>query len=619
MYKPYQHIVWIIETDQHWFQAECYKTQHRATLYLTVPSTDFERFQPLIQQLRQTLGYNEVTFVAHTMQQYHPPGMCGQQLVLNLYNRLSIQLPTLALQQYEELQEGPHSAPIGHITQHSVARWFNTNAPPHLRDFALHARHWFLLTVTRNQFPDTYLAAGAQTASPMEVSSATGTTSPGPTTTHGGAIDILMQNDPWLRKGSKPTQSKWEDLSLQDPIPFIGADGKPLKQVHRLQVSQSRAGVVLATKTHVAELLRAAGGIDLAILIPTSDGTKPAGLYQEFTGPHEITVDDSMTKTAYKRLALLHVAAGKATYQLQAPKLKMTTSAITELVLEADSRLMAKQDFDKLADQPIHTIKQHLHQLVPSIANTATYYGLRTNKHPGAPKGEQQIQCIVKIPQSARQEILELSGRTFLLTRGFIDHQQVPHDTSVLPRFWMATIQDLADMRIATHGVEGAAGIIATRRGLALRVWAKSIAAARLALLPTDQRLTDDNRHVVPRSQSRRLGGHLARNHLSSSNRPWLLLESLWSQLVPFVPLACRVWILTAESIPKVTRFTLDVDGTVHEILLQPVANPSTSSKGQPKGKGKGKTQKIKAEEGPNVWTPSPPLRLSDPSRRRNA
>lgn len=131
-------------------------------------------------------------------------------------------------------------------------------------------------------------------------------------------------------------------------------------------MSPTRAGVVLATKTHVGELLKHAGTIDLAIIIPTADGSKPSSLYQEFAGPFEIMLDDPMTKTAYKRLALLHVAAGKATYQLAAPKLKMTTSVVTEIVLEADSRLIAKQDYERLAEHPLQTIKQHLQQPGPA-------------------------------------------------------------------------------------------------------------------------------------------------------------------------------------------------------------------------------------------------------------
>ena len=65
-----------------------------------------------------------------------------------------------------------------------------------------------------------------------------------------------------------------------------------------------------------------------------------------------------------------------------------------------------------------------------------------------------------------------------------------------------------------------------------------------------------------------------------------------------------HVWILTAESIPKVTRFTLDVEGTVHEILLQPVSPTAHTSKGLAKGKGKGKNQKTKAEEHQASWAP---------------
>ena len=92
-----------------------------------------------------------------------------------------------------------------------------------------------------------------------------------------------------------------------------------------------------------------------------------------------------------------------------------------------------------------------------SLDPQATFYGLRTNKHPGAPKGEQQYQCIVKAPLAARARILEQSGQSILLARDFIDHNQMPQDTTVLPRFWPINPQELANMRIATKGIEGAA------------------------------------------------------------------------------------------------------------------------------------------------------------------
>lgn len=164
-------------------------------------------------------------------------------------------------------------------------------------------------------------------------------------------------------------------------------------------------------------------------------------------------------------------------------------------------------------------------------------------------------------------------------------------------------------MRIATHGVEGAAGIIATRRGLALRVWAKQIAAARTALLPTDQRITDDNRHVIPRVTIQASGWP------AGTEAPQLIKSTLDATGVAVVPTrtfraaGVHVWILTAETVPKVTRFTLDVEGTVHEILLQHVTNTTTNTKGQPKGKGKGKPTCMRADENQPSWSvQQPPL-----------
>ena len=619
-YEPYRHIFWFIADANHWIAAECFKTGPHAYLYMTTPHATVERYQPLVQQLRTSLGFNESSLVVHFIPQVNLPGLCGHQLLFNLYQRLGISIQPMSISQHTEIQLGPFSAPAAQIAQQAVQRWHQLRPLPTLMDFAIRARQWLLLRVTRNYIPDKYTAAGTQTPAPMEVSSsprqAAAKAAPAP---GGGKVDILVQNDPWLRKGPKPTQAKWEDLILQAPIPFLGTDGRPLQQVHRLQVSPTRAGVVLATKTHVGELLKHASTMDLAIIIPTTDGSKPASLYQEFAGPFEITLDDPLSKTAYKRLALLHVAAGKATYQLAAPKLKMTTSAVTEIVLEADSRLISKQDYEKLAEHPLQTIKQHLQQLIPSLDPQATFYGLRTNKHPGAPKGEQQYQCIVKAPLAARPQILEQSGQSILLARDFIDHNQMPQDTTVLPRFWPITPQELANMRIATKGIEGAAGIIATRRGLALRVWVKHLAAARAALLPTDQRLTDDNRHVVPRVTIQASGwppGTDPPNVVKST------LDATGIAMVPtrtFRAAGVYTWIMTAEEVPKITRFTLEADGKVFEILLQHLPGQTNQPKGGSKGKGKGRKPLHQPSEDSTTWAPvqlvAPPKNKQDEER----
>ena len=121
-----------------------------------------------------------------------------------------------------------------------------------------------------------------------------------------GKQDPVWLNDPW-KKSAKTSQARWEDLQLQAPIPFYGTDTKPMLQTHRLQVSQARAGVVLTTKQHIAELLKFADKLDLALLVPTIDGSKPPNVYQTFEGPFEITVEDPVTKLPFPSLPSFHV------------------------------------------------------------------------------------------------------------------------------------------------------------------------------------------------------------------------------------------------------------------------------------------------------------------------
>lgn len=305
------------------------------------------------------------------------------------------------------------------------------------------------------------------------------TSSPKQTTSTGGQPaasapkdkpDFLWRNDPWLKKSSKPSQARWEDLTLQSPIPFHGTDGRPMVQTHRLQVSQAQAGIVLTTKQHVSELAKSAGSLDFALLVPTVDGVKPPNLFHALEGPYEITVEDGHNQTAYKRLVLMAVIAGKITYKLPEPKLKFHTAAVAELVLEIDSRLHTSSDFNEMKEHPLQTFKSLLTDCQPEFDTAATLYGIRVTRHPGSGKADQQLQCMLKIPVAHRPTILEASGQSALLTRDFIDHATDQSDTTVLPRFWPVTQQDITELRITTKGISGASGIIVTRRGLALRV-----------------------------------------------------------------------------------------------------------------------------------------------------
>ena len=152
-----------------------------------------------------------------------------------------------------------------------------------------------------------------------------------------------------------------------------------MAQTHRLQVSPARAGIVLTTKQHISELAKQTSKLDFALLIPTVDGTKPSMLHHGVEGPFEITVEDFLSKSVYKRLALMVTLQGTLSYKLPEPKRKLQTAAVTEIVLELDSRLLGKSEFEKMKQQPAQTFRSLLATLIPSldIAASSALLGIR--------------------------------------------------------------------------------------------------------------------------------------------------------------------------------------------------------------------------------------------------
>ena len=60
------------------------------------------------------------------------------------------------------------------------------------------------------------------------------------------------------------------------------------------------------------------------------------------------------------------------------------------------------------------------------------------------------------------------------------------------------------------------------------------------------------------------------------------------------------MWVMTAETMPTVTRFTVDANGCTHEILLQQIQHMPAPNRGS--GKGKPKSTKPPAETPPASW-----------------
>ena len=421
-------------------------------------------------------------------------------------------------------------------------------------------------------------------------------------------VDPWLASDPWAKKNIRPVQSKWEDLVIQDPLPFVNKDDASLKQSHHLQLGPGRGGIVLSTKVHLAEISKIPVSADLAILIPATDAGALPHVAKRLEGPFEVSLTDTKAQTAYKRLVHMIVLSGSVRFQLPKAKFKVTTPSIAELVLEIDSRLVMKADFDRMKESPIASFRQLVQQVAPHIDTGFVLYGYRLSNHPGATKQEAQMQCVLKAPLLGRKALLESSGTTELLVRDYMDKGKGTDDTTVLPRFWGSNPQELQRMRIAVSGTPGFAGIVVTRRGLAVRVWTDSIKEARTALLAGDPRLVPENLHVIPR-HTVELSGWPAATDAAN-----VVKSTLAAISTPVVPLrtyraaGVHTWVVAVDAIPKVSRFTLDINDDLVEILLQeaPAQQQVRPSKGKAKGKGKQSKQSSPRSDQSFAWSAKP-------------
>lgn len=142
-----------------------------------------------------------------------------------------------------------------------------------------------------------------------------------------------------------------------------------------------------------------------------------------------------MTALQSMPTSALIVFSGTVRFQLPHAKIKLTTSPSVELVLEIDSRLIAKGDFDKLKEAPLASFKSLVQQIAPQIDTSFVLYGYRTAAHPGASKQDFQMQCVLKAPALSRKALIESSGATELLARDYMEKGKGSEDTTVLRAF----------------------------------------------------------------------------------------------------------------------------------------------------------------------------------------
>ena len=594
-YRAYNQVIWIIEVNRHWVQAE-----DSSNFAFTFPADSHILLQPLVDHLLTTTGARSAQISIHFYDQANPMHMCGYQLIANIYQRLAANTVPLQPPQRRQLSFHPLADELDRA--HFVARamWTAAAADPHLIDFSANIRQWFLARVAENRFPTETISAGAVDQEDVSMKPDDTAKSKAPakaaTSSSSDGEDPWLKSDPWLEATPRPTQ---------DQVPFTGTDGAPLPQHHRLQIGGARGGIVFATKAHLQQIIKTPGSNDLAILMPANDNAPAANVRSKLEGPFEVSVDDSSAKISYKRLVMMFVVRVSIQYKLPAPIAKLTTGAVCEVVLEIDGRLIQKSDLEKYKENPIASFKVLLSDVVPKLDSSAVLFGYRVAHHPGGSKQDPLLQCILKAPRAVRTPLIEASGMTPLLTRDFLKKGRNSDDLTVLPRFWPPTISELANARKTVEGAEGLAGLVLTRRGIAPRVWVAKVGNARAQLMSEDPRVLRENIDVVPKYTFSLAGWPAA------TGAQHVVTSTLQALRLPVLPLrtyrsaGVHVWIVTTDKKPTVSSFPLQINDTVVEILIQQVETllPKSNKQGG-KGGQKGKTKSSSPADAVKLWAP---------------
>eukprot|EP00438_Fugacium_kawagutii_P032917 Skav215378 [mRNA] locus=scaffold3586:132527:136886:+ [translate_table: standard] len=376
--------------------------------------------------------------------------------------------------------------------------------------------------------------------------------------------------DPWLppTNTSHVRNAKWEDLKLAPDHHFLDDGGNQLAQIHRQQMSSGQGGISFVTRANVASVLQAPPSTTAAILVPVCESS----FFNRFqpnptiVGPMEITVADPVAQKVYKRQALLVHVAKTTTIKAVTAGYKSSLTALREIVFELDTRLASRETLASLQSNPQVPQEQNLG--VVSFGLTAII-------------GNVWIQ----------------EGE--VSSRDFVERGDAPSDHSILPKFWEVSRSGREDVLRTVSKVDGVAGIVITRRGLAVRSWNDKLQVTRAAIMSGDSRLCSANMATIPRVQMESSGwpSHITAIEIVKACQ-------FYTKLAPVPSRAYRsagvtYWTLLFPEEPQMLKFLVTFDTQTYEILLtkhdpasmHPIRKPKTvavDDKSKGKGKGKG-------------------------------
>ncbi len=393
--------------------------------------------------------------------------------------------------------------------------------------------------------------------------------------------DPWLKYDPW---SNKQKQCRWEDLSLPSDHPFHDSHDQRIEQVHRHALNANNNGISFCTRAAIPDILSKLPKQPFALVVPASDKIDfqpPPGATA--SKPQEIIVQDGSTGMTYKRQVLLVQTDNQVQVKLPKPGISATLTEKHEVVLEAHTNLLPKDSFHAVGDRHLEIIKTRAYEQFPALQREKTnIYGFRKFQDP-ANKEKTTLQAMTKVTKETRIAMLESSGVGDIFVRDFISKGMQPTDTTIIPKFWMCDRQGKDEALRASASIDGFAGIVVTRRGIATRSWCNRISNVRKVLLASDERICDMNLSVVPHHMYNSTGWPLS---IGPQDIVKVVKQTCGFAPVPtrcFKMLGVTTWTLGFDGNPTNLKFTAQFNGIVYEILLSKIEDENHSKKG---GKG---------------------------------
>eukprot|EP00434_Breviolum_minutum_P031883 symbB.v1.2.028198.t1/scaffold2966.1/size66338/3 len=312
-----------------------------------------------------------------------------------------------------------------------------------------------------------------------------------------------------------------------------------------------------------------------AFIIPANDKVAfDPSLNLKLSAVHEIVVQDSVLGTVYKRQIVLAQTQNCILFKLPTPEYKATLTEKFELVLEAFTCLLTKESLASFTDKPYDALKARVSEQCPSIAaQHSNLYGFRRIPDQ-CHKDHFIIQAMCRVTKESRIKLLEMSGAGDVFVRNFVPKEGEKSDVTVIPKFWPSDRSGRDESLRAAGSLEGFAGIISTRRGIAVRAWCAKVACVRKVLLSNDDRINEINIDTIPVDLFDSTGW-------PANISPGEIVRAVHhSCKLPAIPTRCframgvTTWTLGFEKPPSTLKCTASFNNEVCEILLTKTGTP---------------------------------------------